>query len=100
MFFIYFFSEHSCGGRNDGGRTCCTPDNPCVEGEGDCDGPTDGGAHDGDRGCEGNLVCGSNNCKKWGLYFHEKDDCCERPIKEIKDDIASFWNVKQWKSLK
>jgi len=24
-------------------------------------------------------VCGSNNCKKFGTYFHEKDDCCDLP---------------------
>eukprot|EP00092_Neocalanus_flemingeri_P030230 GFUD01032809.1.p1 GENE.GFUD01032809.1~~GFUD01032809.1.p1 ORF type:complete len:253 (+),score=48.16 GFUD01032809.1:34-792(+) len=68
-----------CSGRNFNGRRCCTPENPCGFGEGDCDGPLDGGSNDGHRGCEGNLVCGSNNCKKFGLYFHEKDDCCDDP---------------------
>ena len=24
-------------------------------------------------------MCGSNNCKKFGTYFHEKDDCCDLP---------------------
>ena len=28
--------------------------------------------------CPG-LVCGSNNCRKFGLYYHEKDDCCDLP---------------------
>ena len=46
-------------------------------GEGDCDGPLDGGVNDGHEGCQGDLVCGSNNCKKFGLFFHEKDDCCD-----------------------
>jgi len=68
-----------CSGRNYQGRRCCTPDNPCNEGEGDCDGPGDGGQHDGNAGCKGDLVCGSNNCKQFGAYFHEKDDCCEKP---------------------
>merc|ERR1711862_532074 len=27
----------------------------------------------------GELVCGRNNCGKFGLYFHDKDDCCEKP---------------------
>ena len=36
------------------------------------------GQHDGDAGCKGDLVCGSNNCKKFGSYYHEKDDCCEK----------------------
>merc|ERR1712096_30344 len=68
-----------CRGRNYDGRRCCTPENPCNEGEGDCDGAGDGGVNDGDRGCRGDLVCGSNNCKKFGAYYHEKDDCCEKP---------------------
>jgi len=68
-----------CSGRNYQGRRCCTPENPCDEGEGDCDGPGDGGLHDGNAGCKGDLVCGSNNCRKFGLYYHDKDDCCERP---------------------
>merc|ERR1712002_1447253 len=55
------------------------PEDPCDEGEGDCDGRGDGGLNDGDRGCKGDLVCGSNNCLKFGLYYHEKDDCCEKP---------------------
>merc|ERR1719334_152637 len=68
-----------CSGRNYQGRRCCTPENPCDEGEGDCDGPGDGGGHDGNNGCKGDLVCGSNNCRQFGLYYHEKDDCCEKP---------------------
>ena len=68
-----------CSGRNYGKRRCCTPENPCDIGQGDCDGPDDGGQHDGHDGCKGDLVCGSNNCLKFGLYFHPKDDCCEKP---------------------
>ena len=43
-----------------------------ITGEGDCDGPQDGGANDGHQGCQGDLVCGSNNCMKFGTYYHEK----------------------------
>ena len=68
-----------CSGRNYNGRRCCTPENPCNEGEGDCDGRGDGGLNDGDEGCNGVLVCGSNNCKQFGLYYHDKDDCCQKP---------------------
>ena len=32
----------------------------------------------------GNTPC--NNCRKFGLYYHEKDDCCEKPSNEIIDD--------------
>ena len=70
-----------CSGRNYNGKRCCTPENPCDEGEGDCDGPGDGGSNDGHLGCKGDLVCGSNNCLQFGAYFHPKDDCCERPSK-------------------
>ena len=59
-------------------------------GEGDCDGPGDGGQHDGHRGCLPGLVCGSNNCKKFGLYYHEKDDCCDKPsISDNRDAMSS-----------
>jgi len=68
-----------CAGRNFNGRRCCTPEEPCGYGEGDCDGPLDGGANDGHRGCQGELVCGSNNCQKFGTYYHPKDDCCDLP---------------------
>ena len=73
-----------CRGRNYDGKRCCTPEQPCQEGEGDCDGPGDGGLNDGHAGCKGDLVCGSNNCKKFGAYYHEKDDCCERATSPIK----------------
>ena len=66
------------GGTRPGGSRCCTPEMPCDEGEGDCDGDADGGGGDGNRGCKGDLVCGSNNCKKYGAFYHEKDDCCEK----------------------
>ena len=56
-------------------------------GEGDCDGRGDGGLNDGDRGCKGDLVCGSNNCAKFGLYYHEKDDCCEEVAGEKVEEV-------------
>jgi len=79
-----------CAGRNYNGQRCCTPDNPCGEGEGDCDGHGDGGRSDGDRGCKGDLVCGRNNCKKFGSYYHEKDDCCEKPGYQGWGDWSSW----------
>ena len=33
-------------------------------------------------GCRGELVCGTNNCQKFGRFFDEEDDCCERPNSE------------------
>ena len=65
--------QRRCQGRHvvqaDGGK-CCKPENPCDEGEGDCD---------GDDQCGAGLVCGNNNCKQFGDIFDEKDDCCVKP---------------------
>ena len=44
----------------DGG--CCTKENPCSIGDGDCD---------NDDHCAGDLTCGKGNCM-WG----GNDDCC------------------------
>ena len=41
-----------CKGRNFSGKRCCTPEQPCGLGEGDCDGPGDGGVNDGHAGCQ------------------------------------------------
>ena len=49
---------------------CCTEDNPCTEGDGDCD---------TDDQCIGQLRCGENNCGLNGTigYFEAESDCCE-----------------------
>eukprot|EP00092_Neocalanus_flemingeri_P028709 GFUD01031170.1.p1 GENE.GFUD01031170.1~~GFUD01031170.1.p1 ORF type:complete len:231 (-),score=44.53 GFUD01031170.1:92-784(-) len=71
------------GGNYPPGRRCCTPEDPCDEGVGDCDEQADGGQHDGDQGCKGDLVCGSNNCKQFGHFYHPKDDCCEKQDENV-----------------
>ena len=48
-----------CKGVDSG---CCTEDNPCGVGDGDCDNDSD---------CAGELTCGNSNCP-WG----DNDDCC------------------------
>ena len=48
--------------------TCCTTDNPCKEGEGDCDYNYE---------CVGDLVCGTDNCI--GAEHPSTGDCCEKP---------------------
>ena len=95
-----------CAGRNygSGSRRCCTPDEPCDIGEGDCDGPGDGGGHDNHTGCKGNLVCGRNNCRQFGNYYHEKDDCCEKPQimdenEETSSDDSTVTNGKYISSI-
>ena len=44
--------------------SCCTSSEPCAEGHGDCDSDLD---------CQGNLLCGFDNC----VGFSRSDaDCC------------------------
>ena len=50
---------------SNGGDSCCTEDNLCQKGEGDCD---------TDAQCAGELTCGHNNCV--GDLFDLLDDCC------------------------
>ena len=59
-------AKKSCNGRDD----CCTAEEPCERGEGDCDPDND------HEQCHGNLKCGVDNCKK-GAPFDTTDDCCE-----------------------
>ena len=71
--------------RCDGGDSCCRPDNPCLENEGDCDENED---------CLGELVCGSgtgndNNCPAKAT-FESTDDCCYRG----KNDVLSLILIK------
>ena len=49
----------------DGGDSCCTFQNQCDIGKGDCD---------TDLQCMGELVCGTDNCN--GPSFDSTDDCC------------------------
>ena len=41
----------------------------CGSGEGDCNSDSD---------CEGQLVCGDNNCGSSGGLWDAEDDCCEK----------------------
>jgi len=75
-----------CHGTDNG---CCTADQPCKIGDGDCD---------LDNQCAGDLVCGTDNCP-WG----DGDDCCmEDPGVEIGlTDPTSVdpWNQKYSKEM-
>ena len=58
--------ESGCAGGYDD-WVCCSSYNPCMEGEGDCDGEWE---------CLGRLICGDDNCGSsmaWGM------DCCVPP---------------------
>lgn len=69
--------------------TCCTPEYPCTEGNGDCD---------GDDECAGNGLCGYNNCGalntppvgQWPATY----DCCMDAEDVVCDDTESpFWDA-------
>jgi hypothetical protein len=49
-------------------RECCSVAAPCAINEGDCD---------SDSECQGNLICGSNNCP---APFPSDANCCESPF--------------------
>ena len=49
--------------------SCCSVTNKCKEKEGDCD---------SDDQCEGNLICGFNNCQ-----FDPLADCCTKTKRGI-----------------
>ena len=56
-------------------RECCSVDNPCGLGQGDCD---------KDDECSGDLVCGRDNC---GMeYKSATADCCQFRGNKIYED--------------
>ena len=56
-----------CDGVNYDGE-CCSVAAPCAINEGDCDSSSE---------CQGNLICGRNNCP---APFPSGADCCESPF--------------------
>ena len=76
-----------CRGRVLGnGQPCCTLEQPCNEGEGDC-----GEANDEvntDDLCKGDLVCGRSNCRKIDQGFLQRERCCEKNRGSGKEDIG------------
>ena len=79
-YFVYFstdicgtgmtYVDGICRESCNGGDSCCTQNNPCVEGEGDCD---------DNSNCKNGLTCDNsfNNCLD--NEFGTKDDCCYNP---------------------
>jgi len=59
-------NSRRCWGKDDG---CCTTDNPCFEGDGDCD---------NDDECAGDLCCGGS-CPVPAGDFDIFDACCKKP---------------------
>merc|ERR550539_274600 len=61
-----------CNGHSSIDWNCCSDASPCMLGGGDCD---------DDSQCEGDLVCGSDNClsdfSSTGSNWVEGADCCK-----------------------
>merc|ERR1712037_794308 len=55
-------------------RHCCTPEQPCGVGEGDCD---------SDNDCGVGLKCGNSNCAQFRPDNYARADCCYKP--EVSD---------------
>jgi hypothetical protein len=53
--------------------SCCTVENPCGIGEGDCD------PFNNHEQCSGDLLCGVNNCLSYFNWGPSTHDCCESP---------------------
>ena len=69
---MYTSVEDQCNGNlNDTTSTCCSDENPCLKGQGDCDKNSE---------CMGKLVCGFDNChaefSQNGGVWKTYDDCC------------------------
>jgi len=58
--------EKKCGGGGDDWN-CCTKNNPCPIGQGDCDNNSD---------CAEGLVCGTDNCRDTNPDALQAADCC------------------------
>ena len=64
-------SNKSCDWSGNGTEntwSCCSIENPCDEGDGDCDSSAE---------CKGELQCGLNNCN--ATHFPDSADCCYDP---------------------
>jgi len=72
-----------CNGM-EGTGNCCTGENPCDLGGGDCDSDTD---------CSGNLVCGYNNCRDFHANAGETYDCCMNPKVDGGWSVWGSWST-------
>ena len=65
----FFYSLAKCTG----GDSCCSEENKCGPGEGDCDSDAD---------CLEGLLCGTGNCpSSRSAFWDVDDDCCYKPGK-------------------
>eukprot|EP00092_Neocalanus_flemingeri_P004936 GFUD01005309.1.p1 GENE.GFUD01005309.1~~GFUD01005309.1.p1 ORF type:complete len:372 (+),score=74.76 GFUD01005309.1:77-1192(+) len=64
-------------------RNCCTEDNPCGEGEGDCD-------TSNQDTCQSGLRCGDSNCGDFNPANYAPADCCYKPMIQ-----GQYYNVNE-----
>ena len=76
-----FLDNFNCNGTGDSVMVefCCTKENPCSEGDGDCD---------VDEDCKDGLICGTNNCDKSKFNF-KWADCCEEGMKSYFNNFST-----------
>ena len=66
-------STYSITAKCTGGDSCCSEENRCGVGEGDCDSDAD---------CLDGLLCGTGNCPSTrSAFWDSDDDCCYKPGK-------------------
>jgi len=67
-----------------GNEHYCTAQEPCGVDQGDCD---------TDNECQGNLICGSNNCPN-SFGFENETDCCNYGCKYHQIHMRHCCNIK------
>jgi len=64
-------TQDRCIVKCTGGDSCCSEENKCGVGEGDCDSDAD---------CMEGLLCGTGNCpSSRSAFWDADDDCCYKP---------------------
>ena len=84
FFFFCYVLDLSCGAiKSD--PDCCTSSEPCAIGEGGCKADID---------CDGNLVCGTDNCVMFDTSWADSGyDCCTTGIfNQTKDSWINWIN--------
>ena len=77
-------STSGCDGKLGPQQSCCTSQNRCAIGEGDCD-------YDFD--CAGDLICGKDNCLPIFGHGSKNYDCCKegKTLWIQKDKLHLIW---------
>ena len=66
--------------------SCCTSTKPCKLNQGDCD---------SDNDCDGDLICGTDNCGS--SFTSSSTDCC-REKRNLKNNTIILTTRRNYKS--